>query len=220
MKQVSVTRTHDVTNSTTVTTIDLLRHGECKGGEIFRGSTDVELTDTGWQTLQKVVEHQFHQGLWEYVISSPLLRCRQFAEKLNGEHNIPLIIEDDFREIDFGDWEGMEYQTVWNKDKDKVESIYSDPDNFQAPNGEPMSAFSQRVISAWELMFKKYRGKHLLLVQHGGTIRVMLTHLLSTATSSMTRFNIPYGCYSRVEIYHTEKIDQFSLVFHNLHFQS
>ena len=39
-----------------VTTVDLLRHGESEGGEIFRGSIDVPLTEMGWQQMQSAVD--------------------------------------------------------------------------------------------------------------------------------------------------------------------
>jgi alpha-ribazole phosphatase len=204
-----------------VTTIDLLRHGECEGGEIFRGTTDVALSDEGWLNMQRVIDHQPKEDFWEHIISSPLLRCRRFAEHLNNLHCIPLSIEENFREMNFGDWEGQEFHTIWakEKEKEKVESIYSSPHTFQPPNGEAMSEFSKRVISSSDRVLEEHKGKHLLLIQHGGTIRVLLTHLLSMPMSSMTRFHIPYACFSRVQIHHGEKSDQINLVFHNLHFQ-
>ncbi|NKB35544.1 MAG: histidine phosphatase family protein [Gammaproteobacteria bacterium] len=199
-----------------ITTIDLLRHGECEGGEIFRGTTDVALTDEGWKNMQRVIEQQQPEENWDHVISSPLLRCRLFSESLNELHQIPLNIEDNFREMHFGDWEGKEVQTIWAKEKEKVESIYSSPHTFQAPNGEAMTDFGARVISSTEKVLQEHKGKHILLPQHGGTIRVVLTHLLSMPLSSMSRFHIPYACFSRIQIHHAGETEQVNLVFHNI----
>jgi len=199
-----------------ITSIDLLRHGECQGGEIFRGTTDVELTEQGWLNMQRIVEHNQNEKGWDQVISSPLLRCRLFAEHLHDLHDIPLGIEDDFREMNFGDWEGQEFQAILAKEKEKVESIYSSPHTFQAPNGEAMSDFNMRVINTADKVLEEHKGKRLLLIQHGGTMRVLLAHLLSMPMSSMTRFHIPYACLSRVKIHHGDKTDQISLVFHNI----
>ena len=44
------------------TLIDILRHGQCEGGEIYRGSTDVPLTDLGWQQMRNAVAS--HNG-WD-----------------------------------------------------------------------------------------------------------------------------------------------------------
>ena len=83
--------------------LDLLRHGETTGGSGFRGSTDDALTDKGWA--------QMHQALsdvagWDLLISSPLQRCRMFAEQLAAARKVPLRIEADLRELHFGEWEG------------------------------------------------------------------------------------------------------------------
>lgn len=201
--------------NTEITTIDLLRHGECEGGEIFRGSTDVRLTEDGWRNMQKVIEHQQQHALWQHVVSSPLLRCRLFAEHLTEIHKLPLSIEENLQEMHFGDWEGKEFKAIWKEEKAKVESIYNSAETFQPPNGEAMSDFSQRVIDCTEKILKKNKGKHLLLIQHGGTIRILLSHLLAMPMSSMTRFHVPYACFSRVKIHHDENGDQVNLVFHN-----
>ena len=199
-----------------VTTIDLLRHGECEGGEIFRGTTNVVLSEIGWKNMQRVVEYQHKEKTWEHVISSPLLRCKLFAEHISQEHDLSLSIEDDFSEMDFGDWEGKEFHKIWEKEREKAESIYKSPHTFQPPNGEAMSDFSERVIKTGERVLQENKGKHLLLIQHGGTIRILLTHLLSMPMSSMTRFHIPYACFSRIQIHHREDMDATNLVFHNI----
>ena len=71
-----------------VTTVDVLRHGQCQGGQIFRGSTDVLLTDLGWQQMEQALEN--YQG-WEAVVASPLRRCQLFAEQYEGMYIIFLI---------------------------------------------------------------------------------------------------------------------------------
>lgn len=199
-----------------ITTIDLLRHGECKGGEIFRGSTNVKLSDEGWENMRRISASQANLIKWDQIISSPLLRCRLFSEELSAQYSIPLLFKEDFREMDYGEWEGKEFKKIWAKEKSKVESIFTQPDTFQPPGGEHMLDFSSRVNAALESVLNSHRGQHLLLVQHGGTIRVALTYLLSLPLSSMVRFHVPYACFSRIEIKHGESSDQTHLVFHNL----
>ena len=48
------------------TTIDLLRHGQCEGGEIFRGSTDVALSEAGWQQMRHATQEEDN---WDRVIT-------------------------------------------------------------------------------------------------------------------------------------------------------
>ncbi len=59
--------------STVTTTIDLLRHGACEGGEIFRGSSDVALSEQGWQQMRAAIADE--TAPWQAVVSSSLQRC-------------------------------------------------------------------------------------------------------------------------------------------------
>ncbi len=199
-----------------ITTIDFLRHGECHGGEIFRGSTDVELTEAGWNSMLQVIESRKQAGLWEHIVTSPLRRCQCFAEQLHAEHAIPLSIEGDFREMDFGDWEGQDVNKIRRQETEKVNSLYHAPAEFQAPNGETMSAFGKRLFHCSHRVIQQHRGKHLLFIQHGGTIRMLLTQLLSMPVSAMACFKVPYTCFSRVSIHHDGDTDTAYLEFHNV----
>jgi len=203
------------TPSETITTIDLLRHGECEGGDIFRGHKDVTLSKDGWNTMQQSIKTHALDIPWDTLISSPLKRCYDFAESIAAKHNINLEPEDGFRELHYGDWDGLERQFLWDNYKESLELLYSDPVSFKAPNGESIPEFQQRVLLAWENIINKHHGKHLLLIQHGGTIRILLTHLLSMPMASMVKINVPYGSFSRINIYHSDKTDNVVLMYHH-----
>jgi len=61
----------------THTIIDLIRHGETISGHCYLGSTDSVLSESGWQQMRAAV---LGQAPWDNIISSPLKRCRDFAE--------------------------------------------------------------------------------------------------------------------------------------------
>ncbi len=204
--------------SGTVTTVDLLRHGECKGGEIYRGSTDVPLTESGWQQMESSLAGVRVNGEgvpWQKIISSPLQRCLRFAESKASALGIPLRIETAFREMHFGDWEGRSLTEVWQSDTDTVKRFYTDPGDCSPPNGESMSEVKERLIPAWEAMLTEHRGEHILLVQHGGTIRVLLSWLLQMPFAAVTRLEIPYAGLSRVRVFDDGKRQLPTLVFMN-----
>ena len=53
-----------------------MRHGEPEGGGYYRGITDDPLTQTGWRQMNDAVAGR---QSWEVIISSPLVRCLDFA---------------------------------------------------------------------------------------------------------------------------------------------
>lgn len=184
-----------------VTTVDLLRHGACQGGEIYRGRTDVALSSAGWQQMEKAIAIAAD---WQTVVTSPLSRCRVFAEHCATQFKIPLEVVAGLQEIDFGQWEGKLLQDVWRSDAQLVSQFYNDPGAITPPGGEPTTVAQQRVVESWGNLMQACSGQHLLMVCHGGVIRLLLSHLLHMPLSAIARLHIPYASISRVQVYHRD----------------
>lgn len=198
----------------TRTRVDLLRHGACQGGEIFRGSSDVLLSELGWQQMTDKVEG-LGEVAWDQLVSSPLQRCWHFASRLSEQRRLPLQSRDAFREIHFGDWEGLEHAEAQRRFPAEWKQFWASPDLASPPNGESMSAFCQRVIAAQNTLLADNSGKHVLLVAHGAVIRVMICHWLGMPLGAMTRLSVPYAGLSRFEIFQQEGRDPWvQLVSH------
>ena len=183
----------------------MLRHGECQGGEIYRGITDVLLSERGWQQMESSlhIDVAHAETPWQRIVSSPLQRCRLFAESKGQALNIPVQVHEDFREMNFGDWEGRSIEEVHREDAEAVTNFYRDPAAVAPPNGESMQMVQGRLLSAWQQILNEHRGEHLLLIQHGGTIRILLAELLQMPLAAVTRLEVHYASLSRVQIYET-----------------
>lgn len=195
-----------------VTTIDVLRHGACEGGEIYRGSIDVELSTEGWQQMSSTVESLGH---WQRVVTSPMLRCRQFAEYYADNASLPLMMDDRFREMDFGEWEGREVKEVWRSEPDLIKAYYDDPVSVTPPGGEPILDVQARIVSAWESLLDSHAGERILLVAHSGVIRLLLAHLLKMPLVSISTLDVPYACITRLKVFHHDSGNISVLLSHN-----
>ncbi len=203
-------------NAIAVTTIDLLRHGECEGGNIYRGSIDVALSANGEQQMQNALA-RWQQTRWQRIITSPLRRCHEFAQRQSAALKIPLCVQPAFRELHFGDWEGRVIDEVKQQEPDAVKAFYADPATVAPPNGESMLELQARMLPAWHQVLADHAGEHLLLIQHGVTIRVLLSWVLGLPLAESTRLDIPYASLSRVAIYHTPTELFPRLLFFNAH---
>ena len=181
-----------------VTTIDLLRHGECEGGEIFRGSTDVPLLAHGWEQMQASL--QPYSG-WDCVVSSSLQRCRLFSEQFASTQSLPLRVDPNLIEIHFGDWEGQKIIDIEREHGASLWRFWNDPEFFSPPNGESMQAFRARVGSAGREMLAAHSGQHILLVTHGAVIRSLLCDWLQMPLSAFATIAVPYAGLSRMRLY-------------------
>lgn len=194
-----------------ITTVDLLRHGEPEGGPKYRGSLDDPLSERGWTQLRAAV------GLhppWQGIVSSPLRRCAEFAKVLAEQHGLSLQLEDGLREMSFGDWEGRTAAEVMANNPKALECFWRDPVRYSPPGGEPLSVWAQRVTIAWQALVADYTGQHILVLGHGGMMRVVLCHLLEVPLQHIWRFEIPYATFSRICLYGAGEDAKPALVFH------
>lgn len=196
-----------MTSSQNKIIVDFLRHGECQGGDIYRGTTDVELTENGWQQMQGALTTAAsakQQVPWQKIFSSPLQRCRLFSEAQGKSFGVPVSIEHAFRELDFGEWEGRSVAEVWSNNREAADRFYQSPDINSPPGGESMQAVLTRLIPAWAKILDTHRGQHILIVQHGGTIRAMISWLLQMPLAAAMRLDVPYASFSRFEMFDYE----------------
>ena len=136
------------------TVIDLIRHGEPQGGRKFRGYTvDDPLSEKGWQQMQSAVG-DYQQ--WDGIVSSPLIRCKAFAEQLAETNKIPLTIMSDFEEVGFGDWEGKSPDEVITESPEEYNAFYLDPVNSRPKNAENLDVFIDRVVESYKQVLEEY----------------------------------------------------------------
>lgn len=188
-------------------TIDLLRHGKTTAGQCFLGSTDADLTESGVQKMHKVLQ----QNNYSRVISSPLKRCADFSQAYIKDKKIPLIIENNLREMNFGDWEGRTSAEIWETQQKQLSAFWNDPANNTPPNAEPYTDFTYRVDAVFLKQIETYckekcseeqnseQGNNTLIIAHGGVIRQMLACILSLNFQQAQKIHIDYASLSRIE---------------------
>nr|WP_297797837.1 alpha-ribazole phosphatase family protein [uncultured Marinobacter sp.] len=197
-------------NSTT--TIDLIRHGEPAGGPMFRGSQDDPLSALGWQQMQAAISNKDE---WDLVVTSPLLRCRRFAEQLATDRQLPLEHDERLREISFGDWEGMTADAILADAPEALTRFWNDPVAHPPPGGESMSEFHARVRDGWHHWCREAAGQRVLVVCHGGVIRMILAEVMGIPLNrSFSAMAVPYACRSRLRIDQSEHGVFSSLLSH------
>lgn len=157
-------------------TIHLIRHGMCQGNEEGRyiGSTDSPLSDRGREALLRLAgENEYPKA--QVFYSSPLLRCTQTMEILYP-HRTPQLVED-FRETDFGQWEGKKAEDLMKHDIRYQEWIKGEQNTFP-PEGESGAVFMHRVCRSFETLvtdMMKKGNTSAVIVTHGGVMMTILT---------------------------------------------
>lgn len=170
--------------------LDLLRHGETELGGGLRGSLDDALTEKGWRQMRAAV---VERGPWDRLVSSPLQRCARFAEELAGQMGLPLEFDRNLQELHFGAWEGQSAAALMETDADALGSFWADPYSFTPPQGEPVAEFSARVLNAVARLQAVYAGERILLISHGGVMRLLLTQARGLPREQLLNVEVGHG---------------------------
>jgi alpha-ribazole phosphatase len=170
--------------------LDLLRHGETELGGGLRGSLDDALTEKGWAQMHAAV---VEQGPWDRLVSSPLQRCARFAEKLGAQLGLPVQLDKDLQELHFGAWEGQSAAALMDTDAEALGLFWADPYSFTPPEGEPVVDFSMRVLAAVERLQATYAGERVLLISHGGVMRLLLAQARGLPREQLLNVEVGHG---------------------------
>ncbi len=170
--------------------LDLLRHGETELGGGLRGSLDDALTEKGWTQMRAAV---IEGGPWDRLVSSPLQRCARFAAELGDQLNLPVQLDKDLQELHFGAWEGQSAAALMETDADALGLFWADPYSFTPPQGEPVSDFSTRVLAAVARLHSAYAGERILLISHGGVMRLLLAQARGLPREQLLNVEVGHG---------------------------
>jgi probable phosphoglycerate mutase len=174
------------------TQIDVIRHGEPVGGRRYRGhGVDDPLSEKGWQQMWEAVADRSD---WQYIASSPLSRCLDFAQQLSKKLKIGYSVDDRFKEIGFGAWEGLSTDDILARDINALEHFYKDPVRNRPEGAEPLETFSKRVWEAYEDVSRKHVNEKVLIVGHAGVVRAISANILGMELGHVySSLKVEYG---------------------------
>lgn len=158
-----------------------VRHAPVPGAEgLINGRLDVDCDCADPETMGSLAALLPRDAI---VVISPLGRTRQTLAAISAAGSIlpePLV-EPDFVEQSFGVWEGLGWPEMQERDADAYARFWSDPTRNAAPGGESFVAQIGRTAAAIERLSKRFAGRDIVCVSHGGTIRAACAHALDLA---------------------------------------
>ncbi len=176
------------------TLIDLMRHGLPAEQGIYLGQTDVALSATGSAVADEVLQQ--NPG-WELVVSSPLKRCLESAEKIAQRDSLKLLVIPELQEYDFGRWDGCKFETVYQQEPDLADAFWKDPAHSPAPEGESLDEFRSRVQRGITKLTRRSE-KRILVVTHGGVIKAVIAEYLAIPPEYWGRMKLDYCHFTQL----------------------
>ena len=160
--------------------IYLVRHGETDANveKKYCGQTDVDLNHKGLRDAASIAKVLKNITL-DSIVSSDLKRTLKTAELINAYHHLDIELMPDFREINFGKFENLTFEEIGVQYPEEKEKMIKEKINYNFLEGESLKVLHKRVVQAFNRLLKEKENEDLLIVSHGGVIRMILTEILS-----------------------------------------
>ena len=162
-----------------MTKVIFIRHGQTEWNVTgrYQGQSDVQLTEEGRQQAQKLADN-FPVDEIDAIYASDLNRAMVTAEAIGRKFGLAVQPEAAFRELSFGEWEGLTYQQIVSQWEDAMANFMQHPDIMEIPGGESFPEVQKRAMTRLEELIKKHDGQTIVVVAHGAVLRTMLTAAL------------------------------------------
>jgi len=158
-----------------------VRHAPVPDGAArIHGQMDVDCDCTNLTAFETLAEILPGDAVW---VISGLKRARQTFEAIHAYRPAiaePLI-EPDFREQNFGRWQGLGWDAMQANDPETYRQFWRDPTRNTPPDGESFARLIARVTDAMAPLTARFRGRDIVVVAHGGTIRAAVAVALGLA---------------------------------------
>jgi alpha-ribazole phosphatase len=179
----------------------LVRHGITKLHESnrFLGKTDIPLSKTGFKQAEKLRDRLASEKI-DAIYTSTLRRARATAEIIASAHNMAATPCEELCECGFGYVEGLTFEEIKRLHPTLAQQL-TDRRAVDFPGGESIEQLSKRVQTFIKQLDKHQPEETVLVVSHGGPIRVMICILLGLELEHWMQISIAIASLSIVETY-------------------
>jgi probable phosphoglycerate mutase len=185
------------------TNLLLLRHGETPLTPERRfsgtGSGDPGLSDIGRrQAEQSARAAVLRSAGITQILTSPLRRCRETADIIAAALDRPVKVDDDLREMDFGDWEGSTFAEVEQQHAADLAAWKQSAEVAPTGSSETFAGLLQRMTSFAERLTSTHPGATVLAVTHVTPVKALVARALSAPATCFFTMELSPAAFTRI----------------------
>ena len=178
-----------------------IRHAPVPDGGRIYGQSDLDCDCTDGSIFSVLARELPREAVW---ITSNLARTHQTAAAIlaaaEGRHDgISPIAIPDLAEQHLGDWQGLERKAFYAERKVGTHTLWFGPANERPPGGESFVDLLERVHPVIRRLTEEHRGRDIVAVTHGGTIRAALALALGLDPQAALSFVIENCSLTRLD---------------------
>ena len=173
------------------TEIILIRHGETEWNsqQRMQGHSNSDLSSVGQAQIQALGEWMKNVP-FDHIYSSDSLRAKQTAEAITQFSGHKLKIDLRLREKNLGVFEGLTSEEARERHPEVFRLFKTAGSKYVIDEGESTQQLQDRALEIVNEIRIKHPEERVLLVTHGGFIRVVMKHSLGLSLETPTRFLI------------------------------
>ena len=160
----------------------------------------MELSPLGHEQATALTAWLKRQNL-DAIYASPMKRVQQTLAPLAGNGLPQAVIMDDLRELDFGDWTGLNWDAIPEKFGVSPYQWLDLIERGAIPNAENGACYRARIEPCLQSILWQSPKKNVAVFCHGGVIRMLLAILLDLPLPKMAAFEIDYASVTRVGMF-------------------
>lgn len=181
----------------------LIRHGQSVANTEGRlqGQLDSPLTDLGRTQARALARRLLREG-WSAstVYASDLVRAAETAEILAADLQAPVVCDERLREYGVGVLTGLGWREIEARYPEIWHGLQHSPTWTPIPEEEGNGPFHARLSAALADIRSGHGGGEVVaIVSHGGSLGMMLVHLLGMEVKRPTPFRFGNASLSVVE---------------------
>ena len=150
-----------------------IRHAQTEMSGRYCGHANPPVNQAGHLQIEHLV-HALENETIDAVVSSDLQRAVTTAQALARPHNLSVILRPTLREIHFGEWEGLRWDEIEQRDPVYAQQWVDNYPHLPAPHGEPFDQFQQRVLDEVSHIANLAAATQVAVITHAGVMRVLL----------------------------------------------
>ena len=179
----------------------LVRHALTVDNQKSRlsGHIDSYISEEGKEQIDKITNYLKDFDI-DKIYTTTSSTTKDTVKKLSELKSIEIIEKESLKEISFGDFEGLTFDEIKDKYPKEFQDMIEKGYEYKYPNGESLIDSYNRVCIELDNIISNNDDRTILICSHGGTIRNIITYLISNSYKYHWNFKIDNGSVTILEV--------------------
>lgn len=179
----------------------LVRHALTVDNQKSRlsGHIDSYISEEGKEQIDKITNYLKDFDI-DKIYTTTSSRTKDTVKKLSELKSIEIIEKESLKEISFGDFERLTFDEIKDKYPKEFQDMIEKGYEYKYPNGESLIDSYNRVCIELDNIISNNDDRTILICSHGGTIRNIITYLISNSYKYHWNFKIDNGSVTILEV--------------------